>query len=46
MDTQRMQQALNNCLLSEKELLEGMESWRELADPFPAWEEKREEVEA
>lgn len=38
MDKQRMQQALNDCLLSEKELLEGMKSWRELADPFPAWE--------
>ena len=38
MDKTRMIEALDNCLLSEAELLEGMESWRQLPDPFPAWE--------
>lgn len=29
---------LNNCLLSDKELLAGREVWAALPDPFPAWE--------
>ena len=29
---------LNDCLLSDKELLAGREEWAALPDPFPAWE--------
>jgi G3E family GTPase len=32
-------QALNDCLLSEEELLKGKDYWVTLNDPFPAWEE-------
>lgn len=30
--------ALDNCLLSEKELLAGRDYWQALPDPFPVWE--------
>lgn len=30
-------QALDDCLLSEDELLQGKEHWATLEDPFPAW---------
>ncbi len=30
--------ALDNCLLSEKELLAGCDYWQALPDPFPVWE--------
>ena len=33
-----MREALDACLLSEAELLEGMAAWKQLPDPFPAWE--------
>jgi len=29
---------LDDCLLSDEELLAGQESWRRLPDPFPVWE--------
>ncbi len=32
----RMREALNACLLSNTELLEGMEAWRHFPAPFPA----------
>ena len=38
MDQKRMIDALDNCLLSEAQVLDGMEAWRQLPDPFPAWE--------
>ncbi|MGM0823852.1 MAG: zinc metallochaperone GTPase ZigA [Pseudomonadota bacterium] len=38
LDQARMREALDACLLSEAELLEGMEAWQQLPDPFPAWE--------
>ena len=38
LDQARMREALDDCLLSEAELLEGMEAWQQLPDPFPAWE--------
>ncbi|MAZ89441.1 MAG: 4-hydroxytetrahydrobiopterin dehydratase [Cellvibrionaceae bacterium] len=39
LDQSAMTQALDNCLLSEAELLEGKDFWRTLNDPFPAWDE-------
>ena len=38
LDQARMRDALDACLLSEAELLDGMEAWQQLPDPFPAWE--------
>ncbi len=32
-------QALDNCLLSDDELLAGKALWQTLPDPFPVWEE-------
>ncbi|MEZ8004947.1 MAG: zinc metallochaperone GTPase ZigA [Pseudomonadales bacterium] len=32
-------QALDECLLSEQEVLKGKEHWATLNDPFPSWEE-------
>ena len=34
-----MTRALDNCLLSEEELLKGKGFWKKLVDPFPPWEE-------
>ena len=36
---QGMTQALDDCLLSEEEVLKGKTFWQTLPDPFPAWEE-------
>lgn len=38
LDQGRMRQALDDCLLSEDEVLAGTETWKTLPDPFPAWE--------
>ena len=38
LDQARMREALDDCLLSEAELLEGMVAWKQLPDPFPAWD--------
>ena len=38
LDQPRMHAALDACLLSEDELVEGIEAWKQLPDPFPAWE--------
>jgi len=32
------QSALDDCLLSEQEVLKGRAFWRTLPDPFPSWE--------
>lgn len=37
-DQKRLTQALDDCLLTEDELLRGQEYWETLNDPFPAWE--------
>ena len=39
LDQQGMTQALDDCLLSEEEVLKGKTFWQTLPDPFPAWEE-------
>ena len=39
LDQQAMLNALDNCLLSEDELLKGKQYWATLSDPFPAWTE-------
>jgi G3E family GTPase len=41
LDETAITQALNECLLSEEEVLLGREYWESLEDPFPAWEEAR-----
>ena len=38
LDKGSMTQALDECLLSEEEILRGKEYWETLNDPFPAWE--------
>ncbi|AQQ66370.1 4-hydroxytetrahydrobiopterin dehydratase [Microbulbifer agarilyticus] len=39
LDQQAMTKALDECLLSEDELLRGKEYWKTLSDPFPMWGE-------
>jgi G3E family GTPase len=39
LDEHAMVTALDNCLLSDDDLLGGKAHWKTLADPFPAWEE-------
>lgn len=39
LDKEEITQALNDCLLSEEEVLRGKEYWHSLADPFPEWQE-------
>ncbi|MFQ3172667.1 MAG: G3E family GTPase [Oleispira sp.] len=37
-DVPAMRESLNECLLSEEEVLKGQSSWLKLDDPFPAWQ--------
>jgi G3E family GTPase len=37
-DVSAMRESLNECLLSEEEVLKGQSSWLKLDDPFPAWQ--------
>ncbi|MDG1312254.1 MAG: zinc metallochaperone GTPase ZigA [Porticoccaceae bacterium] len=39
LDQQAVLNALDDCLLSEDELLKGKQYWTTLSDPFPAWTE-------
>ena len=39
LDRERFTQALDECLLSEAEVLQGKAYWATLQDPFPAWEQ-------
>ncbi|WP_426370545.1 zinc metallochaperone GTPase ZigA [Pseudocolwellia sp. HL-MZ7] len=39
LDKNKLISALDNCLLSEGELLQGNKYWATLNDPFPEWEE-------
>ena len=38
LDEKGITQALDECLLSEEEVLQGKKYWMTLEDPFPAWE--------
>ncbi len=40
LDKSAVYKALDDCLLSEDELLAGKEYWLSLPDPFPAWSER------
>ena len=42
LDKDSMTGALNNCLLSEEEVLKGKDHWINLPDPFPEWEQLSE----
>ncbi|MEM1114695.1 MAG: zinc metallochaperone GTPase ZigA [Pseudomonadota bacterium] len=39
LDEAAIRQALDACLLSEEEMLQGRDYWLSLDDPFPAWQE-------
>ena len=39
LDKNSITQALDNCLLSEEEVLRGKDYWVTLEDPFPTWEQ-------
>ncbi len=39
LDRDGITMALNDCLLSEEEVLRGKGHWKTLPDPFPAWEQ-------
>ena len=39
LDKEKMTQKLNECLLTEEEVLKGREYWETLKDPFPVWEQ-------
>ena len=39
LDQEKMMQKLDDCLLTEEEVLKGREYWATLKDPFPAWEQ-------
>ena len=37
LDREDLCRQLDDCLLSEDELLAGIQAWKQLPDPFPAW---------
>ncbi|MEN0037206.1 MAG: zinc metallochaperone GTPase ZigA [Cellvibrio sp.] len=37
LDKELVTNALDNCLLSDEELLRGQDYWQQLPDPFPSW---------
>ncbi len=39
LDRDQVMRTLDDCLLSEEEVLAGRAYWQQLPDPFPAWEE-------
>ena len=39
LDKKKMTQKLDDCLLTEEEVLKGREYWATLEDPFPAWDQ-------
>ncbi|CAG0962050.1 cobalamin biosynthesis protein CobW [Methylophilaceae bacterium] len=45
MDETQLVAAFDSCLLTEEELATGMDGWKSLPDPFPAWHARAEETE-
>ena len=45
LDEEQAIRALDACLLNEKELMAGPESWKQFPDPFPQWIQEIEEAE-
>ena len=39
LDKEKMINSLDQCLLTEEEVLKGRVYWESLNDPFPAWNE-------
>ena len=39
LDEAAMKKALDECLVSEDDMLKGAEFWTDLDDPFPPWQE-------
>ena len=39
LDQESMTEALDDCLLSEEDVLKGKAYWATLQDPFPEWEQ-------
>ncbi len=37
LDEDAIRSELNECLLTDDELVEGQEAWQRLPDPFPVW---------
>ena len=40
LDQKAMTEALDQCLLTEDELVKGKQYWLSLNDPFPAWKDE------
>ena len=40
LDPVATRERLDECLLSESELMQGAEFWKTLDDPFPIWQER------
>lgn len=43
LDQDAITEALNQCLLTEEDVLKGIEYWSTFKDPFPAWQEEGQE---
>ena len=44
LDEEQARRALDACLLNERELVAGPDSWKQLPDPFPQWIREAEEA--
>jgi hypothetical protein len=40
LDQNAMTNALDECLLTDDELIRGKQYWKALNDPFPAWDDQ------
>ena len=38
LDADSVRKSLDECLLTEEDVLQGKDAWRLLDDPFPAWQ--------
>ena len=39
LDKERMTEALDDCLLTDEDILKGKAHWATFTDPFPAWDQ-------